>query len=175
MAAFGFGVASAGRILIAVVLVWLLIILFIGGPIFRRGDSDYNGLTGENGEMILARLSRATSELNTLKSQNEELRKLLDSLLPFKNLASKINQASGVLEKETVAEANGLGPTMAFEKTRRKLTTNTNELWHFLRTRLNGSQLEFVRQHRYNMLFDIGWCVSFSSFHVFNNNPFQIL
>lgn len=161
-----FGVASAGRILIAVVLVWLLLILFIGGPIFRRGDSDYNSINGENGEMILARLSRATSELGSLKSQNEELRKLLDNLLPFKTLASKINQATDVLAKDldipvaishgVVTHTNANVPTMDYEKTRRKLVTDTNEMWNFLRRHLNSTQLEFVRQHRHNTLFNLG-------------------
>lgn len=151
----GFGVAGAGRILIAAVLVWLLLIFFIGGPLFRKGDSDYNGISGENGEMILARLSRATSELNTLKTQNEELRKLLENLLPIKSLAGKINQASKTLDASETAVSSNF-PSMGYEQTRRKLRSDTNELWHFLRKRLNGSQLEFVRQHRHNALFNLG-------------------
>lgn len=152
----GFGVASAGRILIAAVLVWLLLIFFIGGPLFRRGDADYGGITGENGEMILARLSRATSELNTLKTQNEELRKLLENLLPIKSLATKINQASKTLQTSSDVPSLSNFPSRSYEQTRRKLRSDSNELWHYLRKKLNGSHLEFVRQHRHNMLYNLG-------------------
>ena len=152
---FSFGVATAGRILIAVLFVWLLLIFFIGGPIFRRSDPDFNGIGGENGEMILARLSRANSELGALKAQNEELRKMLKNLVPFKTLANKINHAAHVLEERS-DDVHSSEPTFEHEHTRKKLQTNTNEMWHFLRKQLNGSQLAFVRQHRHNTLHDIG-------------------
>src|SRR5882762_4965117 len=75
-------VTSTSRLLIAV-LVWLLLIFAISGPFFKwSGRSTVEGNGNENAEMILARLSRANSELNTLKTQNEELRELLQSYLP---------------------------------------------------------------------------------------------
>lgn len=152
---FSFGVASAGRILIAVLLVWLLLIFFIGGPIFRRTDPDYNGIGGENGEMILARLSRANSELNSLRSQNEELRKMLENLVPFKTLANKISHATQVLE-DRIDGSLASEPNDQYEKVRRRLRFNTDELWHLLRKKLNGSQLDFLHQIRHSSLYDLG-------------------
>ncbi|RWS16742.1 hypothetical protein B4U79_03486 [Dinothrombium tinctorium] len=144
-----FGAANAGRILIAVVLLWLLLILFIGGPLLRRNDSEYNVINGENAELILARLSRASSELGALKAQNEELRNLLQNYIPIE---AQIKKATNVLNEDSQQSIEAL---QTFEASRRRLAFNINELWHHLRTRLNSSQMSAINEHRNNLLFEI--------------------
>ncbi|RWS22711.1 hypothetical protein B4U80_00085 [Leptotrombidium deliense] len=148
-----FGAANAGRILIAVVLVWLLLILFIGGPLLRRNDSDYSAINGENAELILARLSRATSELSALKAQNEELRNLLQNYIP---LEVQIKKATNVLNDESHG-TQSIETLKQFEETRRKLSFNVNELWHYLRTHFNSSVMNTITEHRNNLLYDINF------------------
>ncbi|KAI1301497.1 Aryl hydrocarbon receptor nuclear translocator -like protein [Halotydeus destructor] len=148
------GLTGAWRILIAVLLVWLLVVLFIYGPILRGAEFDNTLTTGENAEMILARLSRASSELSSLKAQNEELKKMLENLVPFRTLANKVNQASHVLEHDFSA-TSGSAPLISYEQTRRKLKSNVDEMWHYLRNQLKGPQLDFVTQLRYNLQYDL--------------------
>ncbi|XP_053212595.1 alpha-(1,6)-fucosyltransferase-like [Panonychus citri] len=96
--------AYAGRVLVGVVFVWLLLIFFIGGPLLKRTEGDYSLINSENGELILARLSRATSELDSLKAQNEELRNLLQNYIP---LDFQLNKASDLLK-----DSNGPSPQL---------------------------------------------------------------
>lgn len=149
-----FSVTSASRLLIAVLLVWLLVIFFITGPIFKWPGKDESH--GENGEMILARLSRATSELNSLKAQNEELRNLLQNYLPAEFNAKLQGNNLKDISKQIGQEEFCNVPSQEVEDARRRIIQNLNELWYYLRTRTNSSFMEFINQQKHNMNFDLG-------------------
>lgn len=164
----GFGAASAGRILVAVIIVWILLIFFIGGPIFRRStDSDLTGSNGETGtELILARLSRASSELKSLRAQNEELRKIIDHLIPLKSSSSSSSHLKSspsddhqLDHHETLSSSDHVlhstVPNHSYEDSRRRLYSNINEEWFYLRKRLNVTDLKFLTQLRHNLLYDL--------------------
>lgn len=82
MAAFGY--LSAGRILVAFILLWIILIFFVGAPIFRK-DAENPVLPDDT---ILARLAKASIELRSLKSQNDELQRMIETLVPLKNVIS---------------------------------------------------------------------------------------
>lgn len=70
---------SVNKILIAVIIIWLVILILVGTPLFRRDDEAYSPIN-DNTELILARINRATNELNLLKNQNKELKLVLEKL-----------------------------------------------------------------------------------------------
>lgn len=178
--------AYAGRVLVGVVLVWLLLIFFIGGPLLKRTEGDYSLINSENGELILARLSRASSELDSLRAQNEELRNLLQNYIP---LGLQLNKASDLLKDGGLpGEANlpipaspvsalaplssspssssssislnlfASVPNLKYEQARRRVSYSYNELWFFLNDHFkhNVSLLKFVNEHRASFMYDLG-------------------
>lgn len=141
------------RLILLVIVLWALLFLLYTSP-FNRSSNDDNGNSSpiDNQEMILARLSRASSELKWLKKQNEELRTLLDHLIPLKGSPMGHNP----LPNENVAQESTCTPTTEFESTRRRLTYDLNELWFYLRTKVNNSMIGFINEHRHNMLQNLG-------------------
>lgn len=73
------GFFSVNRILVAVIVVWLIILILVGSPLFKREDDTYTPVS-DNTDLILARINRATNELNLLKNQNKELKLVLEKL-----------------------------------------------------------------------------------------------
>lgn len=73
------GFFSVNRILIAVIIIWLVILILVGSPLLKRDDDAYTPVN-DNTDLILARISRATDELNLLKNQNKELKLVLEKL-----------------------------------------------------------------------------------------------
>lgn len=137
------------QILLGVLFIWLLIIIFISGPLLRRSDTDYNMVNIENAELIMARLSRAFSEIDSLRSHNEELRSFLNEFLPLNqsdHSSTQINRASCSQEA-----------SKQFEGVRRRLIFNYNELWYYVNTVIkNASKNKFINEHRGNFLYDLG-------------------
>ena len=144
-----FLVNHSGRILIVVLLLWLLIILFFSGSLLKRSDSEYNMANLENAELIMARLSRAFSELDSLRFHNEELESIIKEYLPIDNSKKLSNEA-------TQSNCN-YQSCQQFEEVRRRLKFNYNELWYFLHSKIKNSSLfEFIDAHRSNFFYDLG-------------------
>ena len=70
---------SVNKILIAVIVIWLVILILVGSPLFKKAEETYTPIS-DNTELILARINRATNELNLLKNQNKELKLVLEKL-----------------------------------------------------------------------------------------------
>ena len=140
MAAFSF--LSAGRLLIAFILLWFILILFAGAPVFRNRDADAHHAADDS---ILVRLGEASAELKVLRSQNEELRNMIESLIPVKRLASSLPASS---------ESNS-SPSFKHETSLRKAMTDVDELWNYLRRNITPSQLQFVSEIRQSILYDL--------------------
>lgn len=60
-----------GKLIACVLVMWLVVVLMISGPLFYNNEPD---------EQVLARLTRAVGELESLKQQNDELRSLLNAI-----------------------------------------------------------------------------------------------
>jgi len=145
----------------------------ITGPLLRwpsrSGDNNPNGDNGNNGEMILARLSRAMTELTALKAQNEELRNLLQNYLPI-DINSIDHSSSPLVKSDNIHNTNNIKannndndvqkssnfPSQEYELTRRRIVSNVDELWHFLRTKTNATIMQFVNEIRHNLLYELG-------------------
>lgn len=118
---------SLGKLVICLLLLWLLVLLMISGPLFHNNEPD---------EQVVARLTRAVGELESLKQQNEELRSLLHSLRD----PSLKEIPKPELPKETPkAEARREGltePTKEYEVLRRKAENDVREMWYYARAQL---------------------------------------
>ncbi len=128
--------------------------------------------------MILARLSRAMTELTALKAQNEELRSLLQNYLPI-DINSMDHSSSPLIINSDINNNNNNNnnnndfnvnevqklshfPSQEYELTRRRIESNVNELWHFLRTKTNSTIMQFVNEIRHNLLYELGLDLLFS-------------
>ena len=149
---FSFTLRSAGKLLALVVVLWLLLILYISEPLFRRSDHT-NGQ--DKTDLILARLSRATSELEILRTQNQELRSIVQ------NYASSSGYSKDNFHIDASVGLHFTVPDEQYELNRRRLRSNLNELRFFLRNSLalNSTVMSFIHQHYANYLYDLGECL----------------
>ena len=138
--ASGFNVMTIGRLVVGLIFIWI-ILLFLGGPLFGRSDNSDSNI---DQEMILARLSRASSELRSLKAQNEELKRMIDNIIPYKSRRSSSDSLSSG------------SPSFDYELSLRRLFSNANELWFFLNKTLKAEpDKSFISDLRRSLLFDL--------------------
>ena len=70
---------SVNKILVGVIVIWLVVLILVSSPLFKKDEDAYSPVS-DNTELILARINRATHELNLLKNQNKELKLVLEKL-----------------------------------------------------------------------------------------------
>ncbi|XP_074596036.1 alpha-(1,6)-fucosyltransferase 8 [Brevipalpus obovatus] len=152
-----FSLRSAGKLLALVVVVWIILILYISQPLLRHSDHDYEQ---DKTELILARLSRATSELEILRTQNQELKSIVQNYVSSSTLSKNSDNNDNFHHASSII-GGGLhrfnGPDKQYELTRRRLGFNLNELRFFLRNSLslNSTVVNFINQHYANYLYDL--------------------
>lgn len=118
---------SIGKLIACVLVMWLLVVLMISGPLFHTGEPD---------EQVLARLTRAAAELESLKQQNEELRALLNSIKePSKREQLPVPPAPEALKSTPGSSVSG-APSKEYEVLRRKIGNGVQELWYYARAQL---------------------------------------
>jgi len=135
------------RALVAFLLVWFGILLYLLGPLWK-----FN----ENEEILSRQLVQANGELVRLGTENNELRDLLkkvqDKLVNDKKYSvdNEISDSGGK-DGEKKIKRNGDGdlsevvskaidgPSKEYELARRKIFRDTNELWWFVRDKLENS------------------------------------
>ena len=162
---------SIPRIYIAAVIFFLLFIFYGFDSLFGSSSLDYNRIDTSS-EIIVARLSRALSELNSLKAQNEELRDLLGQYMPNSFIANNIYMKAPPLNSEKDSqqsqqisspylshntEKNAFKePSLEYELAHRKLQNDINEFWYMVRNNYNSTSGVIVKQLRDSLLFDLG-------------------
>lgn len=100
-----------GKMLVLLLAAWLLVLVFLTGPLLRHNESE---------EALAKRLVDTQSELSSVRRERDALkRNLRDS-------------------KEGEAGAVDLGPSSGYEESRRRAYRDTKELWFFARGRLEG-------------------------------------
>uniref|UniRef100_A0A023FEE9 Putative glycoprotein 6-alpha-l-fucosyltransferase n=1 Tax=Amblyomma cajennense TaxID=34607 RepID=A0A023FEE9_AMBCJ len=109
-----------GKLIACVLVMWLLVVLMISGPLFHSSEPD---------EQVLARLTRAVGELESLKQQNEELRSLLNAIKE----PSKKEEPSSARQQQHAA---GCEPSEEYEVRRRRAANGVQELWFYARAQL---------------------------------------
>ncbi|KAH7940441.1 hypothetical protein HPB49_000215 [Dermacentor silvarum] len=113
-----------GKLIGCVLVMWLLVVLMISGPLFHSGEPD---------EQVLARLTRAVGELESLKQQNEELRSLLNAIKE----PSRKESLKEPVHQQAAGQHAGCGePSLEYEVRRRKVANGVQELWFYARAQL---------------------------------------
>ena len=138
------------RGLIVFLLVWFGVLVYLLGPLWK---------INENEELLSRQLVQANGELVRLGTENNELRDLLkkvqEKLVNDKNRNSdNENEISDLQDvgKDTIKIKQGLpntglseevakvinGPTKEYELARRRIFRDVNELWWYVRAKLES-------------------------------------
>ncbi|XP_046913120.2 alpha-(1,6)-fucosyltransferase [Dermatophagoides farinae] len=161
-----FSINNFTKYFILFFLLIFLLILISNVPFGFFGHSNDNENIDSSTEIILARLSRAMAELTALKSQNEELRNLIQNFIPQLQLNDDIHNGddrmasihSSYIGHKQFDGANSIfSLDSQFEFSRRKLTTDVNELWNYIRTveTTKAETKNFVKELKNSLLFDL--------------------
>lgn len=115
-----------GKLIACVLVMWLLVVLMISGPLFHNNEPD---------EQVLARLTRAVGELESLKQQNDELRSLLNAI---KEPGHKEPQRPSPQQQQQQPPpfSKGCEPSEEYEVRRRRVANGVQEQWFYARAQL---------------------------------------
>ena len=108
---------SVGKILLLLGLAWLLVLVFVGGPLIKGSDGQE--------EILAKRLVESQGEVAALRRERDALARNLRTIGKGEQAEEAIRDAA------TPAQ-----PSSAYEEARRKAARDTRELWNFVRVRL---------------------------------------
>ncbi|KAJ8009298.1 hypothetical protein DPEC_G00087440 [Dallia pectoralis] len=155
--------AGSWRWITLVLLAWGTLLFYIGGHLVRDG---------ENPERSSRELSKILAKLERLKQQNEDLRRMAESLripegqveeggaLAVERLRSLEDQLTRARQKiHGFQRLTGDGPGPNQEELRRRVENGVKELWYFVRSEVKklGHMEEGERSRQTeNLLQDLG-------------------
>lgn len=118
-----------GKLIACVLVMWLLVVLMISGPLFHNNEPD---------EQVLARLTRAVGELESLKQQNDELRSLLNAIKEpgHREAARRPSSSPSSSSSQPSKGGGGCEPSEEYEVRRRRVANGVQELWFYARAQL---------------------------------------
>ncbi|KPP66785.1 hypothetical protein Z043_114680 [Scleropages formosus] len=151
------------RWVMLVLLAWGTLLFYIGGHLVR--DS-------EHPERSSRELSRILAKLERLKQQNEDLRRMAESLrIPegqvdvgpaaagrLRTLEAELTRAKEQIDSFR-RQSGGAGPGKEHEVLRRKVENGVKELWYFVRSevkKLSGVDPADLQRHSAVLLEDLG-------------------
>jgi len=118
-------VFNVGKLLVVLLIAWLVVLVFLTGPLLRNNESE---------EALAKKLLETQGEVSALKKERDLLRKSLrDSTGDVReNIDEKVD-----VENE--------GPSKEYENYRRRAFRDTQELWFFARSKLEGLSKDKVK------------------------------
>lgn len=150
-----FTINNISKYLILFILLLFLIILITNEPFGWKHSDTENNVIDSSSEIILARLSRAMLELNSLKSQNEELRNLIQSFLPSSDDETGETVFTNIQDNEHKLK-HKFELDYQYEFSRRKLISDVNELWNYIRRNGKPENKNFIKELKNSLLYDLG-------------------
>ncbi|XP_075976704.1 alpha-(1,6)-fucosyltransferase 8 isoform X2 [Anticarsia gemmatalis] len=128
------------RAAVVLLFVWIVVTYLVISPLRCNGNQD---------EVVeyQERLKRVTSQLETLRQQHS-------------NLIAQIKKSSGLngnlkdIDPGSLFFDGGQGPTEEYENLRRRIYTNTKELWYFVNHELGKLMQEDNKQERIQNILD---------------------
>jgi len=108
-------VFNVGKFLIILLVAWLIVLVFLTGPLLRNNESE---------EALAKKLLETQGEVSALKKERDYLKK---------SLRDNSGDTRDVLS-ENVPE----GPSKEYENYRRRAFRDTQELWFFARSKLDS-------------------------------------
>jgi len=130
-----------GNLLLAFLVIWILILIYLLVPLWNSSGQDD----------LAKKLLKFTQENEKLSQENFELRSLLKKLQAEKESQEyksqdKDHNTDKKIDEKSQNNNDGLqsvvakyvnGPTKDYEMTRRQIMRDTNEMWWYIRSRLD--------------------------------------
>jgi len=112
-------VFNVGKLLVVLLIAWLVVLVFLTGPLLRNNESE---------EALAKKLLETQGEVSALQKERDQLRK---------TLRDNTGDAHEIIH-DVKLDDDKEGPSNAYEKYRRRAFRDTQELWFFARSRLEG-------------------------------------
>lgn len=128
------------RAAVVLLFVWIVVTYFVISPLRCNGSQDESGDVHE-------RLRKVTSQLQTLKHQHS-------------NLIAQIKKSSGLngnlkdIDTGSLFLDIGQGPSEEYEQLRRRLYSNTKELWYYIHNELVNAMQNDNKQEKLQAILD---------------------
>jgi len=112
-------VFNVGKLLVVLLIAWLVVLVFLTGPLLRNNESE---------EALAKKLLETQGEVSALQKERDQLRK---------TLRDNTGDAHEIIH-DVKLDDDKEGPSNAYENYRRRAFRDTQELWFFARSRLEG-------------------------------------
>ena len=112
-------VFNVGKLLVVLLIAWLLVLVFLTGPLLRNNESE---------EALAKKLLETQGEVSALQKERDQLRK---------SLRDNTGDAHEIIHEDKL-DNDSEGPSNEYENYRRRAFRDTQELWFFARSRLEG-------------------------------------
>jgi len=109
-------VFNVGKFLVVLLVAWLLVLVFLTGPLLRNNESE---------EALAKKLLETQKEVSSLKKERDFLKKSL------RETNSGVDNDSPLTSFES-------GPSKEYEQIRRRTFRDTQEMWFFTRSKLEN-------------------------------------
>ncbi|ETN58391.1 alpha-(1,6)-fucosyltransferase [Anopheles darlingi] len=157
------GLNPWARVLVSFVFVWALFVLIFYSKLNTSATSGNIGGSGPEAKAALQRLEHALQQLEQSKHIDHELRSMLDQYMAevgasadrkqrfFDELDDKLQQEDlaavegGVLMSGSRNLRPRTAPSLEYERLRRRVQTNTQELWNFVQSEVTKVQKQAQR------------------------------
>jgi len=111
-------VFNVGKLLVVLLIAWLVVLVFLTGPLLRNNESE---------EALAKKLLETQGEVSALKKERDLLRK---------SLRDSTGDVRENIDENVDVENEG--PSKEYENYRRRAFRDTQELWFFARSKLEG-------------------------------------
>jgi len=111
-------VFNVGKLLVVLLIAWLVVLVFLTGPLLRNNESE---------EALAKKLLDTQGEVSALKKERDQLKRSLRD--------NAGNVGHEILDNKVTNEE---GPSKEYENYRRRAYRDTQELWFFVRSKLEG-------------------------------------
>jgi len=112
-------VFNVGKLLMVLLIAWLVVLVFLTGPLLRNNESE---------EALAKKLLETQGEVSALQKERDQLRK---------TLRDTTGDAHEIIH-DVKLDVDNEGPSSEYENYRRRAFRDTQELWFFARSRLEG-------------------------------------
>ncbi|CAG2102887.1 unnamed protein product [Medioppia subpectinata] len=142
---------------VLVSLSWLLLIFFLlNVSSVQRLPEETNTVQVDNRYAKLNdRLNEANRQIELLMEQNKHLAQNLKTLTDLKVNPQELSVERPEAVKVKDALALNAFPGTPFETSLRRVRQNVDEIWHYLRTKMDKKSMGFVNDLRYNMFYEL--------------------
>lgn len=145
-------------VFVLVSVCWLVLIglVLTIGSVFERVPNELNPSPSEiQYHKLNVRLNAANREIEELMRQNRELSKNLQLLNGLKHKTPDLLANVKPVAIKTPEDSLSSLPTTQTEQSLRRLKQNVDEIWIYLKNKLDSKSMPFISELRYNMLHDM--------------------